>query len=60
MAACLTLLGDLRGEMAILLLELEPRVSERVMVRGGVTGLLVDRTRPGWVGVIGKGTESQR
>lgn len=45
MAACLTLLGDLRGEMAILLLEL--RVSERVMVRGEVTGLLVDRTRPG-------------
>ena len=47
----LTLLGDLRGDMAILLLArpcmLVLRGSEIVMVLGGVTGLLWDNRRPG-------------
>lgn len=45
----LTLLGDLRGEMATLLAPLWGVVlsaSATVMVRGGVTGVLWVRTRP--------------
>ena len=49
--AGLTLLGDLRGDMAILLparpCALVLRGSEMVMDLGGVTGLLWDNTRPG-------------